>query len=160
MEQNIPFGARFSILNRSFRRRIDELIGEFGLTGVQGFVLCELHRLEMDGSPEVNQRDLERATHLSHPTLNEIIKRLEAKGFVSCRVSERDRRSKCIVSAPKAEEVFSRMDGMDSAVFGELCRGLSDEQISAFLETIDIMLQNAMELHQMQCPGGKGCDGT
>ena len=77
MDCEIPIGARFSILHRSFRRRIDELIGEQGLTGVQGFVLCELHRMEMAGLEEINQRDLERATHLSHPTLNEIIKRLE-----------------------------------------------------------------------------------
>ena len=83
MDCEIPIGARFSILHRSFRRRIDKLIGEQGLTGVQGFVLCELHRMELAGLEEINQRDLERATHLSHPTLNEIIKRLEAKGFVS-----------------------------------------------------------------------------
>ena len=49
MDCEIPIGARFSILHRSFRRRIDELIGEQGLTGVQGFVLCELHRMEMAG---------------------------------------------------------------------------------------------------------------
>ena len=72
MDCKIPIGVRFSILHRSFRRRIDELIGEQGLTGVQGFVLCELHRMEMAGLEEINQRDLERATHLSHPTLNEI----------------------------------------------------------------------------------------
>ena len=140
MDCEIPIGARFSILHRSFRRRIDELIGEQGLTGVQGFVLCELHRMEMAGLEEINQRDLERATHLSHPTLNEIIKRLEAKGFVSCRVSTRDRRSKCIVSAPMAGEVFRCMDSLDRTVFDELCRGLSEEQTAEFLNTTDIML--------------------
>ena len=51
------------------------------------------------------------------------------------------------------------MDSIDKTVFDELCRGLSGEQISAFLETIDIMLKNAAELHAAQCPGGKGCDG-
>ena len=141
MDCEIPIGARFSILHRSFRRRIDELIGEQGLTGVQGFVLCELHRMEMAGLEEINQRDLERATHLSHPTLNEIIKRLEAKGFVSCRVSTRDRRSKCIVSAPMAGEVFRCMDSLDRTVFDELCRGLSEEQTAEFLNTTDIMLK-------------------
>ena len=160
MDCEIPIGARFSILHRSFRRRIDELIGEQGLTGVQGFVLSELHRMEMAGLEEINQRDLERATHLSHPTLNEIIKRLEAKGFVSCRVSTRDRRSKCIVSAPMAGEVFRCMDSLDRTVFDELCRGLSEEQTAEFLNTTDIMLKNAMDMYPAQCLGGKGCDGT
>lgn len=157
MEQKIPLGARFSILHRSFRRRIDELMSGLGLTGAQGFVLCEVHRMEAEG--EINQRDLERATRLSHPTLNDILKRLEAKGFVICRVSERDRRSKCIKSTPKAEEVFRSMDGIDRTVFDELCRGLSAEQVSAFLETTDIMMKNALDMCSPQTPGGKGCDG-
>ena len=157
MDGKIPLGARFSILHRSFRRRIDELMSGLGLTGAQGFVLCEVHRMEAGG--DVNQRDLERATRLSHPTLNEIIKRLESKGFVSCRVSERDRRSKCIESTPKAEEVFRSMDGIDRTVFDELCRGLSEEQISEFLKITDTMLNNAMDMYPSQCPGGKGCDG-
>ena len=136
MDCEIPIGARFSILHRSFRRRIDELIGEQGLTGVQGFVLCELHRMELAGLEEINQRDLERAAHLSHPTLNEIIKRLEAKGFVSCRVSTRDRRSKCIVSAPMAGEVFRCMDSLDRTVFDELCRGRTTIVVAHRLSTI------------------------
>lgn len=156
MERNIPMGARFSILNRSFRRRIDGLVGTLGLTGVQGFVLCELHRMEKEEAREINQRDLEHATHLSHPTLNDIIKRLEAKGFVSCRPSTRDRRSKCIASTPQAGEVFRRVDSMDQTVFEELCCGLSKEQISVFLEATDIMLKNAMDMHTAQCSGGKG----
>lgn len=53
MERNIPMGARFSILNRSFRRRIDGLVGTLGLTGVQGFVLCELHRMEKEEAREI-----------------------------------------------------------------------------------------------------------
>lgn len=116
MDCEIPIGARFSILHRSFRRRIDELIGEQGLTGVQG--------------------------------------------FVSCRVSTRDRRSKCIVSAPMAGEVFRCMDSLDHTVFDELCRGLSEEQTAEFLNTTDIMLKNAMDMYPAQCLGGKGCDGT
>ena len=76
MERELPMGVRFSILNRSFRRRIDELVGALGLTGVQGFVLCELHRMEKDMAREINHRDLEHAPSLSHPTLNDIIKRL------------------------------------------------------------------------------------
>ena len=170
MDCEIPIGARFSILHRSFRRRIDELIGEQGLTGVHGIQelgvlllqpgVFRLGRPELAGLEEINQRDLERATHLSHPTLNEIIKRLEAKGFVSCRVSTRDRRSKCIVSAPMAGEVFRCMDSLDRTVFDELCRGLSAEQISEFLKITDTMLKNAMDMYPAQCPGGKGCDGT
>ena len=101
MDCEIPIGARFSILHRSFRRRI-----------------------------------------------------------VSCRVSTRDRRSKCIVSAPMAGEVFRCMDSLDRTVFDELCRGLSEEQTAEFLNTTDIMLKNAMDMYPAQCLGGKGCDGT
>ena len=160
MKEAPPRGVRFSILHRAMKKQIDDYMSSEGLTGVQLFVLCELRKLEKSETREINQRDLERATHLSHPTLNEIIKRLEAKGFVSCRVSTRDRRSKCIVSAPMAGEVFRCMDSLDRTVFDELCRGLSAEQISEFLKITDTMLKNAMDMHPAQCSGGKGCDGT
>ena len=160
MKEAPPRGVRFSILHRAMKKQIDDYMSSEELTGVQLFVLCELRKLEKSEAREINQRDLERATHLSHPTLNEIIKRLEAKGFVSCRVSTRDRRSKCIVSAPMAGEVFRCMDSLDRTVFDELCRGLSAEQISEFLKITDTMLKNAMDMYPVQCPGGKGCDGT
>ena len=85
----MPLGLRFSLLHRSYKKKIDELLREKDLTGVQFFVLGALVRLEHAGSGEIHQRDLELATHVTHPTMTELLKRLEKKGLIRCAPSAR-----------------------------------------------------------------------
>ena len=102
MKEAPPRGVRFSILHRAMKKQIDDYMSSEGLTGVQLFVLCELRKLEKSETREINQRDLENVSHVSHPTMTEILKRLEKKGYISCCRSEQDRRYKCVRSAEKA----------------------------------------------------------
>ena len=58
-----PCGARFSMLSRAFKRRIDERVGQMGLTAVQCDVLGNLHRLCLTRQ-EVLQKDLEKMSRV------------------------------------------------------------------------------------------------
>ena len=142
MLQELPMGVRFSLLHRAFRRKLDEMLGEKELTGVQFGVLGQLRRLRRDGRAEINQRDLEAATHVTHPTMTEIVKRLEKQGFVVCTPSERDRRFKCIKPTDKAAALQREMDELDESIYQELCRGLTPEEIAVFRTVTDKMLDN------------------
>lgn len=143
MEKERPIGMRFSLLHRWFRRQLDERLKEKELTGVQFGVLGQIDRLKHSGCGEVYQRDLEIATHVTHPTMTEIIKRLEKQGFVSCRPGNKDRRYKCVSITKKAEQLLEEMAEVDKQVFAKLCDGLTPEQITALFEITDIMLRNA-----------------
>lgn len=147
----MPFGLRFSLLHRSFRRKMNEMLSEKDLTGVQFGVLGELRRLEKRGFQEIKQRDLEKASHVTHPTMTEIIKRLEKKGFICCRASLSDRRQKLISSTEKAHSLNQEIDRIDKAVFSWLCRGLSQAQVEDFLQSMDVMLKNAAESCEKGC---------
>ena len=152
MKHDLPYGLRFSILGRTFKRQLDERLLEKELTGVQLGVLKELGRLEVSGVAEVNQRDLEKASHVTHPTMTEILKRLERKGFIRCCQSSHDRRHKCISSTEKTRQLRQELSDMDSAILAELSRGLSREQLETLWETLDVMLDNAFQTCK------KGCD--
>lgn len=141
MERNMPMGLRISLLRRAFMKQLDERLQEKGLTGVQFGVLGQLRRLRRAGQEEINQRDLEEATHVTHPTMTEIVKRLEKQGFVVCTPSERDRRFKCIRPTEKAVALLG-VDELDGGIFRELCRGLTPEEIEAFRTITDKMLDN------------------
>ena len=159
MEQKMPYGVRFSILHRAFRRRMDERVREFGLTGVQFCVLKQLLRLEHAGRGEVNQKDLEAAAHLTHPTMTEIIKLLESKGYICCRVSTSDRRCKAISSTKKSELFLQETDKRDADTFQEFCRGLTTEETDRFLIMLDVMLNNALRLLEDEgCNEKKGSE--
>ena len=152
MKHDLPYGMRFSILGRTFKRQLDERLLEKDLTGVQLGVLKELERLEASDAAEVNQRDLEKASHVTHPTMTEILKRLERKGFIRCCQSSHDRRHKCIFSTEKARQLQQEMSYMDSAILVQLSRGLSQQQLEALGEILDVMLDNAFQTCK------KGCD--
>ena len=141
MNRGMPPGLRFAIISRAFKRKLDERTKELDLTGVQMHVLAELDRLENFGVEEVNQRDLEQAEHVTHPTMTEIIKRLEKKGFVQCSPGS-DRRYKKITRTPKAIHFFTELADQDDVIFQELCRGLTQQEIESLLHITDLILLN------------------
>ena len=156
MEEQLPVGLRFSLLYRAFRRKMDALLSEKELTGVQFRVLMALVRLEKADEAEISQRALEEKTRVSHATMTEILKRLEKKGFVFAEQSQRDRRFKCIHAEEKAYLLKEELAELENETFSWLCRGLSEEQVETLQTCIDLMLQNAWE--DKQKGGEGGCD--
>lgn len=143
MNCHLPVGLRFSVLHRSFIKQLDRLLQEKGLTGVQFCVLGQLRRLEEDGQGEINQRDLENAAHVTHPTMTEILKRLEKQGFVRCEPSARDRRFKSIRSTEKALALRCETEELDERIFRQLTQGLDESEIASLLSVTDKMIENA-----------------
>ena len=92
----MPFGLKIAIINREFRKKLDEKACDMGLTSVQLRVLGSISRLEAAGETEIHQNDLERLEHITHPAMTKHIQQLERKGFVRCVSSEQDRRYKKI----------------------------------------------------------------
>lgn len=157
MEEPLPIGLRFSLLHRAFRRKMDALLSEKELTGVQFGVLGALIRLEKEGGSEISQRALEERTRLSHATMTEILKRLEKKEFLRSEQSARDRRFKSIRPTEKAYALLGELAEVENETFSWLCRGLSDAQVAELLNATDLMLQNAWgEYHTKG--GSCGCD--
>ena len=153
MEEQLPVGLRFSMLHRAFRRRMDALLAEKELTGVQFGVLGALVRLEQQGEAEISQRALEEKTRVTHATMTEILKRLEKKDFLSCRQSSRDKRYKSIHATEKAYRLKEELAELENETFSWLCTGLERQQIDALLSATDVMLRNAFET----CQKGSGC---
>ena len=156
MEKQLPIGLRFSLLHRAFRRRMDALLSEKELTGVQFGVLMALLRMEKEGQEDVSQRALEERARVSHATMTEILRRLEKKDFLRTEQSLRDRRFKCIHATEKASRLKDELAQVEDETFSWLCRGLSRQQIDSLLQSIDLMLQNAWE--DKQQGGESGCD--
>lgn len=158
MEHLLPMGLRFSLLHRAFKKQLDARLQEKGLTGVQFGVLGQLRRLRRAGQEEINQRDLEEAMHVTHPTMTEIVKRLEKQGFVSCAPSERDRRFKSIRPTEKAAALQQEMDELDDSIYHELCRGLTPEEVEAFGTILNKMLDHVFSGCCKKEGGGEACD--
>lgn len=142
METNIAPGLRFSILDREFKKKLESRANEMGLTSVQLRVLGELSRLESKGVEEINQKDLEKALLVTHPTMTEIIKRLEKKNAVVCTPSKMDKRYKKINCTDEFKNIHVELREMDWEIFNKICEGIPKENVQVFLETSEKMLEN------------------
>lgn len=138
----MPFGLKVAIINRAFRKKLDEKAKNMGLTSVQLRVLGSISRLEAAGETEIHQNDLEQLEHITHPAMTKHIQQLEKKGFVYCVSSERDRRYKRITCTEKSSGIHKMILEHDQEVFEELCGNLTEEQQQLLNRLADMILEN------------------
>lgn len=140
MPGTMPFGLKIAIINRAFRKEMDEKASAMGLTSVQLRVLGSVSRLEAAGETEIHQNDLERIEHVTHPAMAKLLQRLEAKGFIQCVPSARDRRYKKITCTEKSRGIHNLILAQDAEVLSQLCTGFSQEEKETLLRLADKLL--------------------
>ena len=138
----MPFGLKIAIINRAFRKKLDEKASAMGLTSVQLRVLGSISRLEAAGETEIHQNDLERIEHVTHPAMTKMLQRLESKGWIQCVPSAIDRRYKKITCTEQSASIHKMILSQDAEVFEELCRDLTDSQKENLNLLADLILQN------------------
>ena len=143
-----PFGLKIAIINREFRRRMDEKAAAMGLTSVQLRVLGSVSRLEAAGREEIHQNDLERIEHVTHPAMTKMLQRLESKGFVRCVPSEKDRRYKKVTCTRRSAGIHRVILAQDAEVVEELCSGFSREERDQLMALIDRLLDRIGPEHK------------
>lgn len=142
MDEKMPLGLMFAIIDRAFKKKVDKKIQDMELTPVQFRVLGEISHLESKGVEEINQRDLEKVEKITHPAMTGIIQRLESKGFIICTPSPRDKRYKKISCTDKTTDIHKMIDIMDEQLLAELCQGLSQEEIDAYVRITKHIIKN------------------
>lgn len=138
----MPFGLKIAIINRAFRKKLDEKAATLGLTAVQLRVLGSISRLEAAGDMEIHQNDLERLEHVTHPAMTKLLQRLEAKGFIRCVPAVKDRRYKKITCTEQSVEIYKMILKQDEEVFDELCKNLTEKQREDLMCFADMILVN------------------
>ncbi|HIU19029.1 MAG TPA: MarR family transcriptional regulator [Candidatus Limiplasma stercoravium] len=138
----MPFGLKIAIINRAFRKKLDEKAEAMGLTSVQLRVLGSISRLEAAGETEIHQNDLERLEHVSHPAMTKLLQRLEAKGFIQCVSSAKDRRYKKITCTERSTGIHHMILAQDQEVFEDICRNLTQTQKQELSLLADLLLKD------------------
>ena len=140
----MPFGLKIAIINRAFRKRLDEKACSMGLTSVQLRVLGSVSRLEAAGETEIHQNDLERLEHVTHPAMTKMLQKLESKGFIRCVPSTKDRRYKKITCTEQSKGIHNVILAQDAEALSELCKGFTQEQKDTLQQAVDMLLKNIL----------------
>lgn len=140
----MPFGLKIAIINRAFRKKLDEKAKNMGLTSVQLRVLGAISRLAVSGESDIHQKDLEQIEHITHPAMTRHIQQLEKKGFVHCVSDEKDRRYKKIICTEKSSGIHRIILAHDQEVCEELCGNLTEEQRQLLNQMTDMIVKNIL----------------
>lgn len=146
MPAMMPFGLKIAIINRAFRKRMDEKAASMGITSVQLRVLGSISRLEASGETEIHQNDLEQIEHVTHPAMTKLLQRLESKGFIQCVPSAKDRRYKKITCTERSAGIHHVILAQDAEVLGEFCKNFTQEQKEMLTQLTDLLLKNVDSL--------------
>lgn len=138
----MPFGLKIAIINRAFRKKLDEKAAAMDLTAVQLRVLGSISRLEDAGETEIHQNDLEHLEHVTHPAMTKLLQRLESKGFIRCVPSSVDRRYKKITCTEQSRGIHRLILQQDDEVLSELCRNFTADQKEMLMTLADMLLAN------------------
>ena len=141
MPTAMPFGLKIAIINRAFRKRMDEKAASMGITSVQLRVLGSISRLEASGETEIHQNDLEQIEHVTHPAMTKLLQRLESKGFIQCVPSAKDRRYKKITCTERSAGIHHVILALE-----EFCENFTQEQKEMLTQLTDLLLKNVDSL--------------
>lgn len=142
MSVKMPFGLKIAIINRAFRKLMDEKAEKIGLTSVQLRVLGSVSRLEEKGCGEIHQNDLEKIERVTHPAMTKIVRQLEKKGYLVCSEGVKDKRCKVISTTNKSKGIHRLILSQDEEAFEKLCGHLSEEDRAEFDRLISSVLKN------------------
>lgn len=91
---------------------------------------------------DISQKEIENGLNLSKATVSDVLNRMEKKGLIIRKISDRDTRKKLIFLSDKAKNILE----MNKIKLQELekiaTQNISDEEIALFSKILQTMIQN------------------
>ncbi|MCK2183990.1 MarR family winged helix-turn-helix transcriptional regulator [Halomonas getboli] len=129
------FGIRLSTVSRRWRRALDH---HMTLAGHADTSWAPLIHLEAGGDG-LSQKALAKRVGMEGSSLVRHLDRLEAKGQVERVSDERDRRTKRVFLTPAGRDAVAVLKGDLHEAERALLSDLSDNQIEALLDALDLI---------------------
>ena len=125
-------------LDKSFKINIDNELSDHDLTYSQSQLLR--HIFEHNGT--LSQKEIQALMNVSHPTVVGLVKRLEAKGYVSSEVDHDDKRNRIVMTTELANNFKSDMFASKEKFDEKMFIGFDEKEISELYSMLKHMLNN------------------
>lgn len=140
--QDRYIGPRIKFLNHAFNRKILEASRANGLeelTTMHGRILGYLY---FHPEQDVCQRDIEEIFNITRSSVTGLVKLMEQKGYILRQSVKGDARLKKLSLTERGLQACERSMAAFQQVEGLAVRGLTPEQITAFLSICDMIRDN------------------
>lgn len=139
MDRRSHIGPKLKALSSAINQEVNRNTAALDLTGSQAFFLGYLIRNQ---ARPLYPKDLEQEFEFSHPTVSGILRRMEAKGFVTFRPSRKDKRCKQILVTDKALESHRAILGHLHETEDKITKGMTDEEVAELHRLLGIAMEN------------------
>ncbi len=136
-------GLYINILSHKLKKRMNANMQSLGLTGLQCRVMHYILVKYADGP--IYQRDVENKFSLSRSTATGILQLMEKNDLILKKSVTSDGRLKSLIPTKKAAHLDEQIGESLRQTEQLLTRGLSNKQLSMFLETVSHMSANLDE---------------
>lgn len=133
-------GVWINILAHKIKKRLDAILSDVEITGVQSRIVHYIIEHCEDGP--VFQRDVEAAFSLSRSTATGILQILEKNGMIRRVRVENDGRLKSLIPTEKAAKIDAQICAGIRETEAVMTKGISPGQMQLFLETAARMYDN------------------
>lgn len=145
MKERNNIGFKMRILSNLIKRDVEAGKRQLGIelpNGVNGWAISYFYD-NMD--KDIFQKDFETEFSIRRSTASNILKTMEQNGFIKRVSVESDARLKKIVLTEKAIDIHKAVLNTINKREERLRKGLTNEEISAFLKTADRLIANMEE---------------
>ena len=131
-------------MSQMLERMCDSNARMTGLTGSQARLLCFLSIVTL--KEDVFQKDIEEVFGIRPASATGLLQALEEEGYIRRVPVARDARLKKIVLTEKAEKIQLSVNKTHKQMQRHLQGSMSDEEITAFMDTCDALAERASTL--------------
>ena len=136
-------GRLVKALNITIEREMNRQMAQFDLTSAQGRILGFLNANQ---GKEVCQKDIEQEFGLSHPTMSNILKRMEIKELISTAPLPQDRRYKKVTLTEKGKSLHQEIINHIGIIEAQMRVGLTETQQEELISMLNLLIQNISSL--------------
>lgn len=138
--EKIDIGRYIHILSRKTRRKIDEAVSSYNVTGVQCDFIIFIAEKGKNGN--VYAKDIENKFNIRRATIAEILSLMEKNGLIERKAVCTDARLKKIVLTNKSLEIKNSIDEEVKKVEKNLKKDLTEEELKEFRRVLQKMSKN------------------
>ncbi len=134
------FGKSVHMLSRQLKRKTDEYVAKYGITGVQCGMISYIYQNSQ--KKDIFAKDIEKKFDIRRASITGILHNMEKKGLIKREIVDNDARLRRIVLTKKALELRKEIEKAVKKVEKQALEGISKEELETFVTLAKKMSAN------------------
>lgn len=140
MKKEKEVGKELQMLSRQIKRRMDQSVSEYEITGKQVSILLYIY--DESKKKDVYAKDIELAFDMRRASVTGILQLMEKNGIIKREGNAQDARLKKLMLTTKAKEAREKLKKEIIQVEKVLTKGISDQELVIFFTIMRKMSHN------------------